>query len=398
MPRRLSVKGCAIGALLVAALCSAGRAAAAEPTGPPVEINAIITITGNGAFFGQSEAKALGVLEQTINDRGGIQGRPLHFNVLDDQGNPQVTVQLVSQLGAKNVPLFIGPQIPAGCFAAQPIVDRGGPVALCLNPSAHPAAGSYLFDPYPESRDVAATFLRFFRLRGLKRIAILNATDGSGRDADQAFDFAFRLPENRDMQLVANEHYNPTDVSATAQLARIKAVRPQAMVSFNQGLPLGTVLRGMNDLGLDVPVATTGGNMNYDQMQQYADFLPSEILFGGLISWAPGDIGPGPIRDAQMGYVAAIRKAGYRPEAGSATIWDSALLAIDVVRTLGPRATSAQAREYLSNVHGWVGTDGVYDFKGYPQRGIGANAVLIMAWDKTKHTFVPASRRGGALR
>jgi len=45
-----------------------------------------------------------------------------------------------------------------------------------------------------------------------------------------------------------------------------------------------------------------------------------------------------------------------------------------------------------------VGLDGVYDFIGFPQRGIGVNAVLIMRWDPSTKTFVPASRRGGAKR
>jgi branched-chain amino acid transport system substrate-binding protein len=370
----------------------------AAPAGPPVEVNAILTTTGNGAFFGQAEAKALTVLESRLNASGGAHGRPVHFNVLDDQGNPQVTVQLVNDLIAKNVPLFLGPSTPAGCFAATPLINKSGPVAMCLNPSGHPTPGSYLFDLYADSSEVASAYLRFFRERGIARIAMIDATDGSGRDADQAFATAWRLPENRNLIKVAEEHYNPADIGVAAQIARIKAANPEAIISFQQGLPLGTVLRGLHDAGIDVPVATTGGNMTYAQMQQYAGFLPTELLFGGTIAWAPGDIGPGPIRDAQLAYVADLKKDGMRPEAGSVTVWDPALIAVDVLGALKPNADANAVREYLSNLHGWVGTQGVFDFKSYPQHGVGANSVLIMRWDKTKQTFVPASRRGGMLR
>ena len=82
------------------------RSLSAAPAGPPLDVYAILTTTGTGAFFGQAEAKALTVLESQLNATGGIGGRPVHFNVLDDQGNPQVTVQLVSDLIAKNVPIF----------------------------------------------------------------------------------------------------------------------------------------------------------------------------------------------------------------------------------------------------------------------------------------------------
>jgi len=70
----------------------------------------------------------------------------------------------------------------------------------------------------------------------------------------------------------------------SAQLAHIKATNPQALISYNTGAPFGTVLRGMHDDGIDVPVATSGGNMTYGQMQQYAQFIPSELDFGAQLA------------------------------------------------------------------------------------------------------------------
>jgi branched-chain amino acid transport system substrate-binding protein len=133
-------------------------------------------------------------------------------------------------------------------------------------------------------------------------------------------------------------------------------------------------------------------------MQQYAHVLPTEVLFGGTIAWAPGDVGRGPVRDAQSAYVSALRKFGLKPEAGYVTVWDPALLVVSALRALGPNADAGQIRTYLSELHGWVATQGVFDFKSYPQHGVGVNSVLIMGWDKTTQAFVPASRRGGALR
>ncbi|MGA2393622.1 MAG: ABC transporter substrate-binding protein [Candidatus Lustribacter sp.] len=383
---------------LAGSLCVHPRPISAAASGPPIEIYAILTTSGNGAFFGQAEANALKVAEPRINAAGGIGGRPVHFVVLDDQGNPATTVQLVSDLIVKKVSLFLGPGTPAACFAATPLIDKAGPVAMCLNPSGHPSPGSYLFDPYADSTEVASAILRYFRERGITRIALLNATDASGRDADRAFAYAFRLPENRNLVDVADEHYNTSDITVAAQLSRIKAAAPQAVVSFQSGSPLGTVLHGLHDAGMDVPVATSGGNMTYGQMQAYAGFLPTDMLFSGTIAWVPGDIGPGPIRDAQLAYVAALKSAGMRPEAGAVTVWDPALIAVDVLRAVGPHAEAGNVRAYLANLHGWVGAQGVYDFKSYPQHGVGANAEIVMRWDAANGTFVPASRRGGALR
>lgn len=379
------------------ALALTGRSAVAQ-TQEPFDIYAILSTSGNAAFFGQAEARSLAVLEKGVNASGGVRGRPVHFVVLDDQTNTQVTVQLVNELIAKHVAVFLGPGIPQACFAALPLTGKSGPVGLCLNPSGRPEPGSYQFDPFPDSLEVASSFLEYFQEHGLTKVALLNSSDASGQDANQAFNAMLRSPQFSKLTKVAEETYLPSDVSVAAQIAKIKAAGAQAIVSFNTGLPFGTVLRGMHDAAFDVPVATTGGNMTYPQMQQYGAFLPKQILFGGLICWAPGDIGPGPIRTAQLRYAQLIRASGGRPDAGSATIWDPGLLTIEAYRKLGFDADAAQMRSYFEDLQGWVGIDGVYNFRTYPQRGVGRPSMLLLSWDKEKQTFVPASGPGGAMR
>jgi branched-chain amino acid transport system substrate-binding protein len=381
--------------MMLAACVSASLAgpASAATSGPPVEIDAIVAMSGAGAFFGQAEARALKVLEATVNANGGVRGRPVVFTILDDQSNPQTAVQLVGGLAAKNVPLVLGPSVPASCLAVTPLLDRGGPVGICLNPAAHPAPGSFQFAPFPSSLEVASAFLRYFRENGITRIALINATDASGHDADSAFEAAFALPENRSLVRVDEEHYSPGDISVTAQLTRIKAANPQAIVSFNTGLPFGTVLRGLRDAGMDLPVATSGGNMTYGQMQSYAAFLPTTLLFGGTVAWAPGDAHVVSVQQMQLAYVAALDKAGFKPEGGYAAVWDPGLLAVAVLSAVGPDADAAKVRAFVNELHGWNGIQGIYDFKRFPQRGLGADAMLVMRWDDGKKAFVPATRK-----
>jgi branched-chain amino acid transport system substrate-binding protein len=390
----------------VAAALSLAVAAAAVPvralattSGAPVEIDVVLSTSGAGAFFGQAEARALKVVESTINAGSGVRGRPVAFTILDDQTNPQTAVQLVSGLAAKNVPLFLGPSVPASCFSVGPMIDKTGPVGLCLNPAGHPQPGSFQYTTFADSLGVASAFLTYFRERGLTRIALIDATDASGHDADIAFEAAFKLPENAKLVKVDEEHYAPGDISVSAQLERIKAANAQAIVSYNTGLPFGTVLRGMRDAGIDVPVATSGGNMTYGQMTTYAPFLPTEVLFGGTVAWSPGDARIAAVKQMQLAYVAALDKAGMKPEGGYATVWDPAILAVAVLSALGPDTDATKVRAYLTGLQGWSGIQGVYDFKRYPQRGVGAEAVLVMRWDATKKTFVAAGRAPGvALR
>lgn len=50
------------------------------------------------------------------------------------------------------------------------------------------------------------------------------------------------------------------------------------------------------------------------------------------------------------------------------------------------------------NLHGWIGINGIYDFRDGMQRGVGQRALIIDRWDKTKSEFVPVSRPAGYVK
>jgi len=84
------------------------------------------------------------------------------------------------------------------------------------------------------------------------------------------------------MSLLATEHFSAADTSVTAQVSKIKALNPQAMIIWAPGTAFGTALHAVSDLGLDVPIATTSANMIIAQMKTYAAFVPKTVLFQGV--------------------------------------------------------------------------------------------------------------------
>ena len=77
------------------------------------------------------------------------------------------------------------------------------------------------------------------------------STDATGQDGDRAIDRALALPDLKDMTIVARGHFNPSDVTVLAQLERIKAAEPQAMISWTTGAAMGTLMKGMAQIALD---------------------------------------------------------------------------------------------------------------------------------------------------
>ncbi len=221
-------------------------------------------------------------------------------------------MQLATGIVSAKPAVVIGPALVALCNAIAPLMRRG-PVVYCLSPGIYPASGSFVFSISNATRDLAAAQLRYFRLRGLTRLALITSTDASGQDALRNVKELLAQPENKDLQLVAETTFNPTDVSASAQIERIKGAQPQALIAWSTGAAIGTVFKAILDAGLDIPVATTNGNMTYAQMRQYAGILP-KVLYIPSSGWprTEGAAGRGPRgRASEAALLRGLR--GHRP-------------------------------------------------------------------------------------
>jgi len=384
-PRLLTL---ATAALLCASIAPATSA------GEPYEINAIVSLTGSAAFLGKEEQQALEAVEKVQNARGGIGGRPIHFVVADDQSSPQVSVQLTNAVIAKKAAVVLGSSLVAQCNAMAALVKENGPVQYCFSPGIHPEHGGYTFSSSVSTRDQAIAMVRYFRLRGWKRIGLLTSTDATGQDAERNFIGAVALPENRGVTLVAQEHFNPSDVSVTAQLEKIKGAGPQAIVGWTTGTPFGTVLRGVAETGIDLPIGAGNGNIIYAQMQQYKQFLPKQLYFAGVQYFRdPAQI-TGPLKTAIATFDKAIAPA--KPDLGQGLGYDPAMIVVDVLRKLGPNANAKQVRDAILALHGYVGINGVYDFHSGDNRGLGVGNAVLVRYDVQRDLFVPVSQPGGA--
>jgi branched-chain amino acid transport system substrate-binding protein len=379
-------------------LASWSPAARAAPD--PYEIYAVLPTTGGAAFLGKAEAAALQVFSDDFNRTSGIKGRPLHVTVLDDQTNPQVAVQLTNQALEKH-PAIVMDGGPAATCRATAALIVSGPLQYCLTPSIHPAPGGYQFSALYSSDDILGVSMNYLRARGFKKIGVLNGTDASGQDADTILQALIKTPEyaNAGISFVAYEHYGLTDISVDAQLSRIKAAGAQAFIAFTTGTAIATVLHGMQNIGLDIPIVTSPGNMSYAQMESYKAFMPKELLFAGPPALVPDQLTDPGVRAEVARFTAAFKAAGGgRPDLLAAVAWDPISLMAGILVKRGPGATPEQLRADIAGTKDWAGTLGRYNFVATPQRGISANWVIMERWDPDKDAWVAISKPGGSIK
>lgn len=380
--------------VFVAALV--GSSVHAAPAAEPYVINVVVSLTGQGAFLGKQEQQSIELIEAMVNKTGGIGGRPVKFQVFDDQTNPQVDVQLFNDFVAKKAAIVLGPSFTAPCLAAAPLIAQHGPVMYCFSPIVHPTRGSFMFVVSASVLDDINVLIRNFRLRGKTRLGLITSNDATGQEVERAVAIALARSENKNVKLVESARFGLTDISVAAQMSRLKAAGSDAIIAWTTGSPFGTLLHGISDAGIDVPIGASPGDMISAQMVQYGQLLPNQLLFPGQSALSRG-ANPGPVRDAQNVYFKAFGSSAQRPDFGNLIVWDAAMLTIDTLRKIGPNATAEQVRDRLDNVHGWAGTQGIYDFSDTEQRGVGEGSLVIIGWDKAKKEWLILSRPNGYL-
>src|SRR5262249_9268574 len=273
---------------------------------------------------------------------------------------------------------------------------KDGPVMYCLSPGIHPPRGSFVFTSSASTYDLAKALMRYFRTKGWTNIAVMTSSDATGQDAERGLNEAAAMPENKRTKIVARAYSNIPDLGVAAKIENVKAAKPQSFIAWSTGAPIATIFKGIVQAGLDVPTATTDGNMTYAQMKNYADFLPKQLYIASAQWAAYGMPGISPsVAKAQDAFYGEYKAAGLKPDLPASLGWNTGLIVVESLRALGPKVTAVQLRDHLQSLKDFAGIDGVHDFAASPQRGLDRRNVVVTRGDPARGRWVPLSKPGG---
>ncbi len=382
-----------IRSLLVAIALMAGFIPAVGATKPdPYIIYVIDPLSGPNAYFGQQLQRVLQLYENVANNSGGIKGQPIHFQFLDDESKAQVAVELFGQLAAKHVPAILGPDSQSECRAVLPLTSHG-PVVYCFTPGIFPPPG-YLFSAAAGIDHTEHVLLKYAHDSGAKRLALLVETDATGQSSDKLLPQTLAKPDLAGMDVVVTQHFEPSALSVSAQVASIKAANPQYLYVSATGTPFQTVLRGLIDGGLNIPVVTSSANMDLKVLTPFGTSLPP-LAFNAPPSWNVAAMHDKPLKAVVDAYQGAYKSGGGIPSPNDEMAWDPASIIVASLRKLGTSATADQIHDFIENLHDFPGLGGYYDFRTGNQHGLGEDAVIVVSYDSAHQRFIPVSKPGG---
>lgn len=360
--------------VLFSSICLALMFATVSFASGTIKIGGLFAVTGPASFLGEPEKKTLEMLVKETNDKGGINGMKLEAVIYDTGGDATKAVQLATKLIKDDkVSVIIGPSTTGESMAVIPVVEKEKiPMISC-------SAGIKITDPVkqwvfktPANDHVAAEkILNYMAGKKQKNIALLTVTDGfgaSGREQIKA------LAKQKGFTVVADEVYGPKDTDMTAQLTKIRGIKPDAIICWGTNPGPAVVTKNVKQLGINTPLYMSHGvaSKKYIELAG-ADSAEGVMLPAGKL--AVYDSLPKSDVQAKLlrGYDQAYKKAyGVEASTFGGYAYDAFLLATTAIKKSG--STPEKIRSGIEQTSKLVSISGVFNMTAKDHNGLDLSA------------------------
>jgi len=221
-----------------------------------IKVGVDLSMTGAAASIGASSKKAVLLWPKEIA------GQKLEYIILDDGSDPGNAVRNVRKLINENkVDIIVGPNLTSAALAMlDSLVESSTPMITL-------AAAASIVSPMDDKRKwifkmpqndshMATILTQNMAERGYRRIAFIGFSDAYGESWASEFS---KFAELRKISIVANERYARTDTSVTAQVLKIIASKPDAVLIAGSGTPAVLPQKTLKERGYAGQIYQTHG-------------------------------------------------------------------------------------------------------------------------------------------
>ncbi len=350
---------------------------AAAPTGEPIKVGCIFSVTGTGAPLGEPEKLAAEMVEKQVNDAGGISGRPVKLIIEDDATEEAKAVLACKKLIEQDkVCAIAGPTMSGTSLAIVAACEKAEiPLFSC-------AASVKITQPVKKwvfssaQTDVLAIqrILPYLKDHKLTKIAIICDSNAFGQSGAEQLK---KLLPGAGAQIVDEEKFATKDTDMTAQLTKIKAKNPQAVICWGTNPGPAVIAKNMKSLGMKAALIMSHGVANKSFIDQAAAAAEGVVLPCGKLLVA-GEL---PATDPQKtvlekfksDYEAANPGKPVNTFAGHA--YDALEMLVAAIKTAGE--DKAKIREGLEATKDFVGISGVFNMSATDHNGLKPDAFTL---------------------
>lgn len=346
----------------VAALGAASFAQAAD-----LNIGVAAALSGGAGQYGTAIRNGFQLAADEVNNAGGINGNKIKLVIEDEQGKKEEAINVFKKLIFQDKVLMIfGPTLSNSAQAADPIAQGAKIPVFGTSNTADgiTSIGDYVFRNSVTEADVLPETIRIAaKHANIKKVAVLYGNDDvftkSGYDNFKKALADLKIP------VATTETFAKGDVDFKAQLTKIKASNPDAIVLSALIAEGGPIMVAARQLGIDVPII--GGN----GMNSVRIFDLAKEKSDGLWVGSPWSIENQ--TEENKRFIAAYKaKYNVAPDQFAAQAYDALYIvtqALKTVKVSGKLEADRKALHDALPAVKWTGATGSFSFRQAQARG-----------------------------
>ena len=367
------------------AACSGGSmddsgSSAGAASGNTITLGSITTNSGTAAAYGEAELKGFKLAISEINAKGGLNGKKIKLESMDDKGDATEASNAFNKLAGDNSVLAVlGPTISSTTAAVAPLADQSKlPAIAPAATSDSIATGGYLFrtcfkDSY--QGEIAAKFAA--ETLKVKKVAVLYGTgDPYSSGVGKAFAAAAK---KAGLDVVDEENSSSADdTEYSSQLQKIQASGAEFLYApYYYSVAGPYIIPQARSLGYKGYVMGPDG---YDGLKLTGDKSQyDKVLY--TTHYSPDDTSNSKVQD----FIKSYKKANnnQEPNTFTALAYDSVYMFKQAYEKAGKNPTREQIRNAIAGMS-FSGVTGKFtlDKKGSPNK-----SVIVLELKNGKPTY-----------
>lgn len=358
-----------------------------------VKIGAIFSISGANAFLGEPEKNSVNMVIEEYNAKNP--NNKVEVVIYDDEGDAAKAQNFAAKLiEEENCLAVIGPSITGSSLKIIDIAkENETPLISC-------AAAASIVEPVSERKWVFKTaqsdkiavgkLYGYMKSKNLKNIAIITVSNGYGQSGKT---FLENMAPDYGISIIENQTYGAEDSDMKAQLTRIKAAKPDAIICWGTNPGPAYVVRNLKELNITIPLFQSHGVGNSKYIELAGDAVEGTYLVAGKLLIADTLIETDPQKNILTEYAKKYtEKFNEPPSTFGGHGWDSIMLILNAIDSGVIKGSDKEKkdalRNYIENTKNFIGISGVYNFSENDHNGLDENAFAIITVKNGKWLFV----------
>lgn len=336
---------------------SSSTGASATNTNAPIEIGWIGPLSGVNAILGHWDTQGIELAIDAQNAKGGIHGRQIHLDKLDDAADPTQSVNDAQRLITQDhiVACFCTPN-SGNTLAVEPLLTRNKIVQITPGLAGNLTAkgSSYIFRDTPVGLAFESTLINFLvQQKHFQSFAIITDTTDYGQGEAQ---YQTQALQKFGLKPLTVQRYGANDTDFTGQLDAIIATHPQVLLFGGSEVASGLIAKQARRLGFTGQLAGGAAIGTPKFIQVAGATIANNTYFTS--AYINNDK-----NDQTKAFAAAYEAKWHEaPEGHGAKAYDGAELLIQALNAAYPTITGEAISAAMHNIRNFQGLQGTVSF------------------------------------